>query len=115
MALNMACVDISIEDLVGCSFGLSRQEVAAFMCLLGSKGWISVVGLSSCMKRDRSVVQRGLSSLLRKGLIEREQANKEGGGYEYLYRAKDKTQIKKAILAKSRAFSRMVQETTRGW
>jgi predicted transcriptional regulator len=115
MGLNMSCVDITIEDLVGCSFGLSKQEVAAFMSILGAKDWVSVVDLASSIKRDRSVIQRGLSSLLRKGLIEREQANKAGGGYEYLYRAKDKSQIKKAILEKSRAFSAMVREAAQEW
>ncbi len=115
MDVNMACMDITIEDLVGCSFGLSKQEVATLMSLLGAKDWISVVGLASSMKRDRSVVQRGLSSLLAKGLLEREQANKVAGGYEYLYRAKGKSHIKKAILDKSKTFSQMVRETTKEW
>jgi predicted transcriptional regulator len=115
MALNMACLDISVEELVGCSFGLSKAQARALMSLLEEKDWAAVSALSSKMGKERSVIQRDLARLLAKGLIERDQANKAGGGYEYLYRAKDKMMLKKAILEKSRAFSVMVREAVRGW
>jgi predicted transcriptional regulator len=115
MNVNMACLDISVTDLVGCSFGLSKQEVATLMRLLEAKDWTKVASLASAMRRDRSVVQRGLSSLLIKGLVERDQANKPGGGYEFLYRAKDKAMLKRAILDKSAAFTSMVSDTVKRW
>jgi predicted transcriptional regulator len=53
--------------------------------------------------------------LLIKGLVERDQANKPGGGYEFLYRAKDKAMLKRAILDKSAAFTSMVSDTVKRW
>ena len=80
MNVNMSCVDISVKDLVACSFGLSKAEVGISWVSLKAKRWASVADIAASMKRDRSVVQRGLASLLRKGVVERDQANKEGGG-----------------------------------
>jgi predicted transcriptional regulator len=115
MGLDMTCIDLSVEDLLGCSFGLSRREVGVLLRLLEAESWKPVSGLCRAVARDRSVVQRALHKLAGKGLVEREQHNLEGGGYEYLYRARDKVAVKRAILGRSRAFSRMVRETVGGW
>ncbi|MFH1785331.1 MAG: helix-turn-helix domain-containing protein [Candidatus Micrarchaeota archaeon] len=115
MKLNLSCIDLSVKDLLQCSFGLSKQEVNIFQKLLDKKTWTNIAELSSATKRDRSVVQRALASLTVKQLVERDQKNKLGGGYEYLYRARDKNMIKNAILEKSRAFSLMVHEQVKNW
>ncbi|VVC04223.1 Sugar-specific transcriptional regulator TrmB [Candidatus Bilamarchaeum dharawalense] len=115
MNLNLSCIDLSVKDLLQCSFGLSKQEVSIFINLLGRKDWVTVAEISKIAKRDRSVVQRALTSLVDKTLVERDQKNKLGGGYEFLYRTKDKKMIKNAILEKSRAFSLMVQGQIRQW
>lgn len=115
MDINLSCIDLSVDDLLRCSFGLSKQEVRVLLRLLEESDWTDVARISSGLHRDRSVVQRGLQSLLKKGLVERDQKNKAGGGYEYLYRAKDKRMMKASILAKSRSFSAMVSETVGKW
>lgn len=115
MRLNLSCIDLSVEDLLRCSFGLSKGEVLVLQTLLQGENWSSTSRISSIIKRDRSVVQRGLASLKAKGLIEREQSNKEGGGFEYLYRAKDKGMIKRSILGKARAFGSIVKQTVSFW
>ena len=115
MDVNLSCIDISMDDLLRCSFGLSRLEVGVLKALLDEEGWTPVGKIASRMRRDRSVVQRGLSSLLAKKLIVREQANKPHGGYEYLYMASDKKAIKRSILGKSRAFCMMVNAQVSRW
>jgi len=115
MTLNLSCIDLSVEDLLGCSFGLSKSEVSALLVLLESEEWLIVAALATKLKKDRSVVQRELSSLLIKGLIERDQRNKIGGGFEYLYRAKDKSTIKKTILEKSRIFHDLIRKQVNSW
>jgi len=115
MDMNMSCLSITVEDLLRCSFGLSRLEVRVITKLLESPDWVAVAPLARSMRKDRSVIQRGLSTLLEKGLIERDQRNKAGGGFEYLYRTKDKRMLKRSILDKSQAFSMMVKETVQGW
>ncbi len=113
--VDLSCMDLSIEDMLQCSFGLSKLELSVLLALLKKKEWTSTSSLAKSLRRDRSVVQRGISSLMGKGLAEREQSNKERGGYEYVYRAKDKNAIKKLILGNSQAFCLMVRETVRGW
>ena len=115
MDLNMSCMSITIDDLLRCSFGLSKLEVRVLMRLMDAPSWSAIPPIARSMGRDRSLIQKGLSSLLSKGIIEREQRNKPSGGYEYLYRAKDKRMIRRAILDRGRAFSLMVQEKVRRW
>lgn len=113
--VDLSCMDLSIEDMLRCSFGLSKLELSLMLALLGKNGWTSTGSLAKTLGKDRSVVQRGISSLMGKGLAEREQSNKERGGYEYVYRARDKEAIKKLILANARAFCKMVGDTVRSW
>lgn len=113
--VDLSCMDLSVEDLLQCSFGLSRLELSVLVALLGKEKWTNTGSLSAGLGKDRSVVQRGLTSLLKKGLAEREQSNKERGGYEYVYRARNKAEIKRRILSNTNAFCAMVRETVRGW
>jgi predicted transcriptional regulator len=113
--VDLSCIDLSVEDLLRCSFGLSRLEVTVFMKLLKSKEYVSVSYLSASLGRERSVVQRGLAGLMKKGLTQRDQSNKDRGGYEFLYKAKNKNAIKASIVEKSRCFCKLVQKTTSHW
>jgi predicted transcriptional regulator len=115
MGIDMTCIDLSVPDLLRCSFGLSKREAAVLMRMLESGGWMPVSRIAALSRRDRSVVQRALLSLARKGAVEREQHNKEGGGYEYLYRAKGKRAVKRAIREKSRNFCMMVDAAVASW
>jgi predicted transcriptional regulator len=115
MKLDMTCIDISVEDLLECSFGLSRREVAILLRLLDTGDWLPVSAIAARSRRDRSVVQRGLSSLITRGLIMRDQRNRARGGYEFIYRAADKGRMKKAVLEKSVRFSAMVRRRVRDW
>lgn len=111
----MTCIDLSVEDLIRCSFGLSKREVVVLLRMLEAGDWMPISSIAALSRRDRSVVQRALSALCRKGIAERDQRNRETGGYEYLYRAKDKRAIKRAIAEKSGAFMAMVQKQVRQW
>jgi predicted transcriptional regulator len=115
MGIDMTCIDLSVADLLRCSFGLSKREVAVLLRMLEGDGWMPVSGIAAESRRDRSVVQRALFLLVKKGIVERSQRNRAGGGYEYLYRARDKSALKRAILEKSRLFCRMVAGQVRQW
>ncbi len=115
MDIDMTCIDLSVEDLLACALGLSKREVAVLLGLLEDGGWLAISDLSASSRRDRSVVQRALLSMIRKGIVERDQHNLDRGGYEFLYRARDKRMIKRLILGKSRAFSEMVRDRLRRW
>lgn len=111
----MTCPELSVEDLLGCSFGLSAREVAVLMRLLGAGGWVPVSRIAAVSGRDRSVIQRTLQAMAGKGVVERSQRNRARGGYEYLYRARGKDELKKAVLEKSRSFCARVALQVRHW
>jgi predicted transcriptional regulator len=115
MDVNLTCVRLSVDDLLKCSFGLTSAEVRILLRMLKKPGWTTVSDIARAAGKDRSVVQRSLSSMVKKQMVERDQKNKEHGGFEFLYRPKDKKAIKKAILENSRTFYNMVQGTVKSW
>jgi predicted transcriptional regulator len=115
MGIDMTCIDLSVEDLLGCSFGLSKREVAVLLRLLHAREWVPVSDIAAKTRRDRSVVQRTLQKLVEKGIAERSQHNRPGGGYEFLYKARGKKALKAAITEKSRMFCLKVAAQVREW
>jgi predicted transcriptional regulator len=86
-----------IEDLIGaddpgfqhvlaCVFGIQDHESRTYLVLLENPG-STVAELAELLDRDRSNVNRSLSTLLEKGLVERERRLLDPGGYVYQYTA----------------------------
>jgi predicted transcriptional regulator len=115
MSLDMTCIGLSVGDLLRCSYGLSKREAAVLLRMLEGGGWMSVSRIAMLSRRDRSVVQRALARLESRGAVEREQHNRDRGGYEYLYRARGKAAMKRTIREKSRNFCRMVEGVVASW
>ncbi|SFR30237.1 MULTISPECIES: helix-turn-helix domain-containing protein [Halorubrum] len=89
--------DPEIEDLVGdaspsfehvlsCVFGVRDHESRAYLALLEHPG-STVSELADALDRDRSNVNRSLSTLREKGLVERRRRLLDSGGYVYQYTA----------------------------
>jgi predicted transcriptional regulator len=87
----------TIEDLVGdddpgfqhvlaCVFGIQDHESRTYLVLLDNPG-STVAELAEVLGRDRSNVNRSLTTLLEKGLAERERRLLDPGGYVYQYTA----------------------------
>jgi predicted transcriptional regulator len=75
-----------IEDVMRCVFGIQRHEARTYLTLLDRPG-STVEELAGALDRDRSNVNRSLSTLREKGLAERERRLLDGGGHVYQYRA----------------------------
>jgi len=89
--------DPEIEDLVGdsapsfehalsCVFGIEAHESRTYLALLDHPG-STVAELAEVLDRDRSNVNRSLSTLLEKGLVERQRRLLDSGGYVFQYTA----------------------------
>ena len=76
------------EDVLACVFGLQRHEVRTYLTLLDHPG-STVEELADVLDRDRSNVNRSLSTLREKGLAERQRRLLDGGGHVYQYAATD--------------------------
>jgi len=69
-----------------CVFGIQHHECRAYLVLHDVPG-STVAELADDLERDRSTVNRALSTLLEKGLIERQRRLLDSGGYVYQYSA----------------------------
>mgnify|MGYP000577928362 CR=1 FL=1 len=78
--------DPSFGHVLACVFGIQEHESRTYLRLLDNPG-STVEELSNVLERDRSNVNRSLTTLLEKGLVERERRLLDPGGYVYQYTA----------------------------
>ncbi|MFC6989872.1 helix-turn-helix domain-containing protein [Haloplanus sp. GCM10025708] len=78
--------DPSFQHVLSCVFGIQNHESRTYLVLLDNPG-STVAELADRLDRDRSNVNRSLTTLLEKGLAERERRLLDPGGYVYQYTA----------------------------
>jgi predicted transcriptional regulator len=76
----------AFEDVLSCVFGIQRHESDTYLTLLSNPS-STVAELADIVDRDRSNVNRSLSTLREKGLAERQRRLLDGGGHVYQYTA----------------------------
>jgi len=74
------------EDVMVCVFDIQRHETRTYRTLLDSSK-STVEELAEKLERDRSNVNRSLSTLREKGLADRGRRLLDGGGHVYQYTA----------------------------
>lgn len=114
MSLNFACKTLSINDIISCSFGLSKAETKVLKRLLSSSAK-TAEQIAKLLKKDRTTIQRTLISLLNKKLIIRRQMNLDSGGYTFYYTPIDKEEIKKRILSNFELFKSKLDSELSNW
>ena len=75
-----------LQDVLACVFGIQRHEARTYETLLANPG-STVEELADVLDRDRSNVNRSLSTLREKGLATRQRRLLDGGGHVYQYSA----------------------------
>ena len=75
-----------LPEVMRCVFGIQRHEARTYTTLLDHPG-STVEELAEKLDRDRSNVNRSLSTLREKGLAERQRRLLDGGGHVYQYSA----------------------------
>lgn len=78
----------SFEEILACVFDLGLHEVRTYEALLGQPA-STVEELAAELERDRSSVNRSLSTLREKGLTDRTRYLLDSGGHVYQYTATD--------------------------
>jgi predicted transcriptional regulator len=76
----------SFEHVLACVFGIQDHESRTYLALADRPG-STVAELAEALERDRSNVNRSLSTLMDKGLVERRRRLLDPGGYVYQYTA----------------------------
>jgi predicted transcriptional regulator len=74
------------EEVLRCVFGIQDHEARLYVELLDAPD-STVAELAERVDRDRSNVNRGLSTLREKGLADRQRRLLDSGGHVYQYRA----------------------------
>ena len=75
-----------IQEVLACVFGIQDHEVRTYLTLLDNPE-STVRELAGVLDRDRSNVNRSLSTLRAKGLATRKRRLLDGGGHIYQYTA----------------------------
>lgn len=75
-----------LDEVMACVFGVQKHEVRTYQVLLGNPG-STVEELANALDRDRSNVNRSLSTLREKELAQRRRRLLDGGGHVYQYTA----------------------------
>lgn len=74
------------KEVMTCVFGVQPHETRTYLELIGHPG-STAEELADVLDRDRSNVNRSLTSLIDLGLVERERRLLDAGGYVYQYTA----------------------------
>ena len=84
------------EQVMSCVFGIHEHETRTYLSLLERPG-STVEELADALDRDRSNVNRSLSTLLETGLASRERRLLDPGGYVYQYTATPLPEAKETL------------------
>jgi len=84
------------REVLACVFDIQDHESRTYLVLLDHPG-STVAELAEALDRDRSNVNRSLSTLLEKGLAERERRLLDPGGYVYQYTATPLPEAKRLL------------------
>ena len=80
--------DPEFTHILSCVFGIQTHESRTYLVLRDQPG-STVEELAAALDRDRSNVNRSLSTLRQKDLVDRERRLLDSGGYVYQYTAVD--------------------------
>jgi len=78
--------DPQFREVMTCVFGIQDHETRTYLTLLERPG-STVEELAESLERDRSNVNRSLTTLMDHGLAERQRRLLDSGGYVYQYTA----------------------------
>lgn len=113
--IDFACKKFDLEEVVKCSLGLSRSEFRLLKFLIENDDQFTTEELAKKLKVDKSTIQRGVKKLHEKKLVSRGQINQTVGGYLFLYRIKDKDNIRKVISGTVDSWVKIFHEKISKW
>ncbi|MCD6478236.1 MAG: MarR family transcriptional regulator [Candidatus Aenigmarchaeota archaeon] len=83
--ITFACRTINLEDVLRCSFNITKTEYKVLYFILRHKKEYTASCISRKMGLERTTIQKALKSLVNKGLLKRRKKILLSGGYVFLY------------------------------
>lgn len=97
--VDFACKEFQIEAVIKCGLNLTKAELVILKYLLkNSDAWFTTEKIASDLSLDVSTVQRSTKKLTEKKVLLKYQHNMEGGGYFFVYKIKNKCEIREIIM-----------------
>ncbi|WP_367343539.1 helix-turn-helix domain-containing protein [Methanomethylovorans sp.] len=97
--VDFACKEFQIETVIKCGLDLTKAELLVLKHLLGhNTRWFTTEQIATDLTLDISTVQRSTKKLTEKKVLQKSQNNLEGGGYFFVYRIRDKREIRELIM-----------------
>lgn len=95
--IDFACKKFDLDEVIKCVLGLSKSEFRLLKFLSEQDAKFTTEELSKKLKLDKSTIQRSIKKLHEKDLVTRSQINQTVGGYVFLYKIKNKENIRKIV------------------
>ena len=76
----------SFETVMSCVFGIEPHETRTYLALVDQPG-STIDELEGPLERDRSTINRAMTTLYERGLVRRDRRLLDAGGYVYQYTA----------------------------
>lgn len=96
--INFSCKRVKKEDLIRCSFGLSKSEYNLLLFLFKHNKGLTATEIGDKLSIDRTTVQKSIKLLLSKTLVIRKQRNLSKGGYTFIYYSENVNEIKHRMI-----------------
>lgn len=114
--IEFACKNISLDEIIKCSFSLTKTELNIFKYIVKSKTkQLTTEEISKSLNLDLSTVQRAVKKLTDQDILVKTQKNLSSGGYIFLYSCKSKENIKLKIMDNFYNFSQKVENSLNKW
>ena len=113
--IDFACKKFDLEEVIKCSLGLSKSEFRLLKFLIDKNKEFTTEDLSKKLNLDKSTIQRAVKKMHEGGPIRRGQINQSVGGYVFLYRIKDKKEIREIVSKIVEGWVKVFHEKIRNW
>jgi predicted transcriptional regulator len=114
--LDFACKQFDIQEVIKCSLGLSKAEFQVLDALVKNPDReYQSQDLAKRTNLNVTTVQRAVKKLHEKGAIDRFQKNLAEGGYYFVYKVKEKRELRRIVLSTVQHWTRKVDEELEKW
>ncbi|MCF7861422.1 winged helix-turn-helix transcriptional regulator [Candidatus Woesearchaeota archaeon] len=114
--IDFACKRFNIDDIVKCGLGLTAAEYQVMQYFIKhSDGDCSTQSVSSKLGLNLTTIQKAVKKLHEAGVIQRNQINLKGGGYEFVYNVRSKSEIRSIIKKVINNWTERVDEKLDEW
>lgn len=114
--IDFACREFNLDQIIKCSFGLTKAEYSLLTSALEYKEeYFTAEELSKKIGLNLSTVQRGVKKLYEEKVLQRKQNNLEGGGYIYIYKVIPRQELRKLLLKTINNWTKRVETEINKW